>query len=155
MGPRDCFRIPFRSTPLLSSVPISLSQSSRYCMKRPRNFSRNGQWKGCKIRELPVFIKKKFLLKKKNGNLRPVIDLSFSANQTNNHSRWRQSILYDDIGQRLDCLHRPDRCSPRSRKYLRFMFEGQLFQFTALPFGMSLSPWTSTKLMQRTCVPRR
>ena len=36
---------------------------------------------------------------------------------------------------------------PRSRKYLLFMFKGQVFQFTVLPFGMSLSPWIFTKLM--------
>ena len=27
------------------------------------------------------------------------------------------------------------------------MFEDQVFQFTALPFGMSLSPWIFTKLI--------
>ena len=36
---------------------------------------------------------------------------------------------------------------PLSRKYLRFMFEGQVFQFTVLPFRMAPSPWILTKLM--------
>ena len=36
---------------------------------------------------------------------------------------------------------------PISRKYLRFIYDHQVFQFTALPFGMSLSPWVFTKLM--------
>ena len=42
-------------------------------------------------------------------------------------------------------LHIP--IHPRSRKYLHFSYEDQTFQFTALPFGMSLSPWIFTKLM--------
>ena len=36
---------------------------------------------------------------------------------------------------------------PRSGKYLRFMFEDQVFQFMAIPFRMSLSLWIFTKLM--------
>ena len=42
-------------------------------------------------------------------------------------------------------LHVP--IHPRSRKYLRFVYEHQVFQFMALPFGMALSPWICTKLM--------
>ena len=42
-------------------------------------------------------------------------------------------------------LHVP--IHPISRKYLRFVYDHQVFQFTALPFGMSLSPWIFTELM--------
>ena len=58
-----------------------------------------------------------------------------------------------DIGPRLDCLHRHNRClpnvpiHPQSRKYLRFMFESQVFQFAVLPSRMALSPWIFSKLM--------
>ena len=60
-----------------------------------------------------------------------------------------QAILIHDWTVSIDLtdtnLHVP--IHPPSRKYLRFMFEGQVFQFTALSFGMSLSPWIFTKLM--------
>ena len=36
---------------------------------------------------------------------------------------------------------------PQSRKYLRFVYKDQIFQFTALPCGMYLSAWIFTKLM--------
>ena len=36
---------------------------------------------------------------------------------------------------------------PQSRKYLRFVYEDQTFQFKALPVGMSPSPWIFIKLM--------
>ena len=43
-------------------------------------------------------------------------------------------------------LHIP--IQPQSRKYLRFVYEDQIFQFTALTFRMSLSPWIFTKLVK-------
>lgn len=35
-----------------------------------------------------------------------------------------------------------------SKKYLRFMFEGEIFEFQCLPFGLSLAPFIFTKLMK-------
>lgn len=34
------------------------------------------------------------------------------------------------------------------RKYLRFLFNGRLYQFTCLPFGLSSAPFTFTKLLK-------
>ena len=36
---------------------------------------------------------------------------------------------------------------PGSRKYLRVAFAGQVYQFRALPFGISIAPWLFTKIM--------
>ena len=61
----------------------------------------------------------------------------------------RQSIMINDWAVSIDLtdayFHVP--IHPRSRKYLRFIYEHQVFQFMTLPFGMSLSPWIFTKLM--------
>lgn len=38
--------------------------------------------------------------------------------------------------------------SKNSRKYLRFRFNGILYQFTCLPFGLSTSPYIFTKIMK-------
>ena len=35
-----------------------------------------------------------------------------------------------------------------SRKYLRFQFLDQLYEFTCLPFGLNVSPWVYTKVMK-------
>lgn len=35
-----------------------------------------------------------------------------------------------------------------SRKYLRFEFDGKLYQFTCLPFGLSISPFLFTKILK-------
>lgn len=34
------------------------------------------------------------------------------------------------------------------RKYLRFMFQGNLFEFNCLPFGLNTAPYTFTKLLK-------
>ena len=58
-----------------------------------------------------------------------------------------------DNVQQLGCLHKLTDAYlhipiyPISRKYLRFIYDHQVFQFTILPFGMSLSPWVFTRLM--------
>ena len=58
-------------------------------------------------------------------------------------------ILVKDWAVSIDLtdayLHIP--IHPQSRKYLRFMFEDQVFEFMVLPIGMSLSPWIFTELM--------
>ena len=97
-----------------------------------------------------------FLVPKKNEKLRTVIDLSLLNHYIHKqHFKMetvksvRQSIMYSDWAVSIDLtdayLHVP--IHPTSRKYLRFVFNHQVFQFTALPFGMSLSPWIFTKLM--------
>ncbi|XDV39369.1 hypothetical protein PO909_008624 [Leuciscus waleckii] len=53
-------------------------------------------------------------------------------------------------------IHRRRRkeCSHRWR-YLRFAFEGQTYQYTVLPFGLSLAPRTFTKCMDAALAPLR
>ena len=43
-------------------------------------------------------------------------------------------------------LHVP--IAPIHRKYLKFRWDGQLYQFECLPFGLSLAPWVFTKLLR-------
>ena len=104
----------------------------------------------------PRFYSRLFLVPKKNGRLRPVIDPSLLNQYINEHHfkvetvhSVRQSIRANDLAVSIDLtdayLHVP--IHPISRKYFRFVFEHQVFQFTALPFGMSLSPYIFMQLM--------
>ncbi|XDV14501.1 hypothetical protein PO909_014743 [Leuciscus waleckii] len=43
----------------------------------------------------------------------------------------------------------------RHRRFLRFAFEGQAYQYTVLPFGLSLAPRTFTKCMDAALAPLR
>ena len=44
---------------------------------------------------------------------------------------------------------------PLHRMFLRFNLEGQVYQYTVLPFGMSLSPRVFTKVTQAAVAPLR
>ena len=61
----------------------------------------------------------------------------------------RQSMKLNDWAVSIDLTDAYLHVSiyPQSRKYLRFVHEDQVFQFTALPLGMSLSPLIFSKLM--------
>ncbi|XP_046740535.1 uncharacterized protein LOC124407969 [Diprion similis] len=37
---------------------------------------------------------------------------------------------------------------PEHRKYLRFLFENQIYEFTCFPFGLSTAPYVFTKIMR-------
>ena len=127
---RNGFKIPFKSVPPKSAVP------PHYCKKKSQSFSRNGQWKGFGIREVYDFYSRLFLVPKKKGKLRPVIDLSLLNQYMNKHhfkmetvNSVRQSIKVNDWAVSIDVtdayLHVP--IHPIFRKYLRFIFEHQVF----------------------------
>ena len=90
-----------------------------------------------------------FLVPKKNGKFCLVIDLSQLNQYIRNTQPFKMEILVHYWTVFIDLtdayLHVP--IHPQSQKYLRFMFQGQVFRFTVLPFGMALSLWIFTKLM--------
>ena len=96
------------------------------------------------------------LVLKKNGKLRLIIDLPLlnryikkQAFKMETVKSVRQVMRLNDWAVSLDLtdayLHVPTH--HQSRKYLRFVHEDQVYHFTALPFGMSLSPLIFSKLM--------
>ena len=98
-----------------------------------------------------------FLVPKKTGDLRPVIDLSTlnchmvvphlkmetqgSVRSAIRSQEWTVSIDIPDA-----YLHVP--MHQAVRKYLRFVVNEQVYQFTCLPFGLATSPREFTKLLQ-------
>ena len=108
------------------------------------------------IPECPGYYSRIFLVPKKNGKLRLIIDLSvlnhFVYTQTFKMETQRKvkvAVQLNDWAFSLDVndtyLHIPTH--HRSRKYLRFTLRGRVYQFKALPFGLSTSPFVFTRLM--------
>ena len=98
-----------------------------------------------------------FLVPKKNGKLRLIIDLSalnhFVYTQTfkmETQRKVKDAVQLNDWAFSLDLtdayLHIP--IHYRSRKFLRFTLRGRVYQFKALPFGLSTSPFVFTRLME-------
>ncbi len=97
-----------------------------------------------------------FLVPKKNGKLRPVINLK-PLNRQLVCPSFKMETVADvtsavrrgDWATSLDLtdgyFHIP--IAPWFRKYLRFVINGKVFQFRALPFGLSTAPMIFTRML--------
>jgi len=155
------YRPSFRESPTLSSVPI-LPTSYRDPVKHQavgrEIFAMLEKGALEEVFGDPGlgFYSRLFLVPKKNGKLRPIIDLRrlnrmlviprFQMETI--QSVW-DALIPGNFSFSLDLsdayFHIPIRKD--FRKYLRIFFDGRVFQFKALPFGLSTSPWIFTKVM--------
>lgn len=105
----------------------------------------------------PAFYSHLFVVPKPGNRWRPVIDLSILNTFINApHFKMetakavRNSVRPNEYAVSLDLtdayLHIPIHKS--TRKYLRFAIDGVVYAFKALPFGLNLSPWVFTRIME-------
>jgi len=97
-----------------------------------------------------------FMVPKANGKMRPIIDLKLlnrfvvvpKFKMETVASVWK-ALIPGNFGFSVDLtdayFHIP--IHPKSRKYLRIYRNGTVYQFRALPFGLSTSPWIFTQVM--------
>ncbi|KAL0200336.1 hypothetical protein M9458_003523, partial [Cirrhinus mrigala] len=102
------------------------------------------------------FYSRYFLVPKKDGGLRPILDLRLL-----NRALMKRPFKMITLKQILSHIHPGDwffsldlkdayfhiQVAPHHRRFLRFAFEGVAYQYTVLPFGLSLAPRTFTKCM--------
>ncbi len=110
------------------------------------------------------FYSRYFLFPKKDGGLRPILDL-----RRLNHALMRRPFRMITLKQILSQICTGDwfcsldlkdayfhiQIAPHHRRFLRFAFEGVAYQYTVLPFGLSLAPRTFTKCMDAALSPLR
>ena len=105
-----------------------------------------------------------FVVPKSSGGWRPVLDLSplnvflrkvrfrmetpASVRKAIRLGDWATSIDLTDAYFHV-LMH------IRDRKYLRFVWEEAVYQFRALPFGLSLAPWIFTMIARELCAAVR
>jgi hypothetical protein len=102
------------------------------------------------------FYSRLFVVPKKNGKLRPVLDLS-PLNRFLRRIKFKMETpalvrLYLRPGDFATSIDLTDAyfhvgIHSASRRWLRFVWQGRIFQFRVLPFGLSLSPWVFTKVV--------
>ena len=108
------------------------------------------------------FYSKYFLVPKKTGGFRPVLDLrglnrflkimpfhmltTADVLQSVTHGEWFTSVDLQDA-----YFHVP--IAPQHRQFLRFAYQGRRWQFRVLPFGLSLSPRVFTRCMAAALAP--
>ncbi len=105
-----------------------------------------------------------FIVPKKDGGLRPILDLRVLNRALHKlpfrmltQRRIFQCVRPFDWFAAIDLKDAYFHVSilPRHRPFLRFAFEGRAYQYKALPFGLSLSPRVFTKVVEAALVPLR
>ena len=116
------------------------------------------------LQTLPVggFLSTLFLVPKKDGGQRPVINLK-KLNSFINASHFKMEDIHTlkSLLQkgRLASKDRPERgdlkdayfsvpISKEQRKFLCFQFRDRFYQFNCLPFGLASAPWVFTKTLK-------
>ncbi|KAK2898066.1 hypothetical protein Q8A73_014446 [Channa argus] len=110
------------------------------------------------------FYSRYFLVPKKSGEMRPILDLSFlnqfmvvrrfhmlttaSVLRSVRPGDWLSSVDLKDA-----YFHIP--VAMQHRKFLRFSFLGVRYQYNCLPFGYSLAPRTFSKCLETALAPLR
>jgi len=105
-----------------------------------------------------------FIVPKKDGGLRPILDLRL-LNRAVAKLKFKMLTLKQIVSQirsedwfvTIDLKDAYFHISilPQHRKFLRFAFGGEAYQYRVLPFGLALSPRTFTKCMDAALVPLR
>ena len=152
---RKGYRIPFKERPILSPNPTFQQPQSLQLEEEVASLFSKGAVEEI-IPECPGYYSRIFLVPKKNGKLRLIIDLSVlnrsvytETFKMETQRKVGNAVQLNDWAFSLDLtdayLHIP--IHHRSRKYLRFTLRGHVYQFKALPFGLSTSPFVFTRLM--------
>lgn len=150
------YLIPFDKSPPLSRAPICISRKTSTLWLEVQNLLSKQAVERVKDWDSPGFYSRIFLVPKKSGKLRLVIDLShlnkfihLDSFKMETTASIKNAIQPHDWTASIDLtdayLHIP--IHPASRKYLRFAVGDQLFQFRALPFGLNTAPLVFTRLM--------
>lgn len=123
------------------------------------------------IQQIPLgqrqtgFYSRYFLVKKKGGSgIRPILDLRALNSYLRRykfrmltHSALIRLVRPGDWFTSIDLkdayFHIP--IYPPHRKYLRFLFQGVTYEYTVLPFGLSLSPRVFVKCIEAALAPLR
>jgi hypothetical protein len=155
----DGYQVAFVEEPSQTVSPDPISMSAvlfTVCDQEVKSLLLKGAIEPVKDAEL-FFISTIFAIPKPSGGFRPVINLrALNKFVYTEHFKMegipllREMVRPGDFFTKIDlrdayftvALHTAD------RKYFQFRWEGRLYRFTCLPFGLSAAPWVFTKLLK-------
>lgn len=149
----------FDSTPVQCRVPNEISFSyEQQCIvsQEVKNLLSKGAIVPSEF-EPGQFISTIFIVPKPNGKFRPVINLKF-LNEFVHYEHFKQETfnVVLDLVQEGDFFTSLDLCDAYFsiavqeffQKYLKFVWQGQLYKFVCVPFGYSMAPRLFTKILR-------
>ena len=150
------FQIQFQSFPVQKTLPRSSLQNCKLVNEEIETLLHKGT-----IKRLPfddqAFYHRMFLVAKKGGGQRPVLDLSpLNKFIPTEHFKMENLMTIKAIINKGDYMINIDLTDayltvpmhPDSQKFLRFLWQGQSYQFVTMPFGLNVAPRAFTKLMK-------
>ncbi|MCG7879115.1 MAG: reverse transcriptase domain-containing protein [Candidatus Thiodiazotropha endolucinida] len=153
------YHIEFDSCPIQFSVPkeISFSESQKDLVSKEIQclLEKGAIVPSCD--EIDQFISNIFIVPKPNGKFRPVINLrELNYFVTYKHFKQETFPVVLDMIQQYDFFTKLDLSDayfsigidPFFQKFLKFHWQGQLFKFLCLPFGLSSAPRVYTKVLK-------
>jgi len=158
---RRGFRLMFWEPAPLTNTPINIPDCpshTRIVQSEVLALLEKGAIEVVKNCHTPGFYSRLFVVPKPNGKWRPIIDLK-ALNQYIKVPKFRmeslqsiwESLVPGSYAFSLDLqdayFHIPIHRS--HRKFLRFVVGDQVYQFTALPFGLASAPWVFTQVMSQ------
>jgi ribonuclease HI len=153
------YKLPFVSTPVQYGLPQQPKQTAEddfHMQNSIDNLIKLGAVEPCD-HCAGEFLSSIFLVPKSNGSKRFILNLKklnqflsvthFKLEDIRTVSRLLAPNFY------MSCIDLKDAyfllpIHKNHRKYLRFVWKNQLFEFTCLPFGLSVAPFVFTKLMK-------
>lgn len=152
-------RIPFTSQPFQADYPKNMPHSPSELKEFDTeivNLLNKGAISVCK-REQGDYLSSIFLVPKPNGDKRFILNLK-KLNKFIRSSHFKMEDLRTAIklispGFYLATIDLQDAyflvpIHPDYKKYLRFQFQGTVYEFNCLPFGLSIAPLIFTKIMK-------
>ena len=109
-----------------------------------------------KVEKQPCFLSRLFTVPKKDGTLRPILDLSQlnkyiahipfrMTNHTTVSKLLKPPVMFASLDLTEAYTHIPIRAN--LHRYLAFSYKNDLYFFRALPFGLSPAPYIFTKIL--------
>ena len=153
------FRIPFRERPIQGKAPNPLSYTQTELTLLEEEIQNLLEKKA--IEKIAwgqqQFVSNMFLVAKKDGGQRPVINLKpLNCYVNTEHFKMEGIHCLPNLLKSGDWMAKIDLkdayfmipIQEQDRAFLTFRFRDQLFQFRCLPFGLSCAPWVFTKTLK-------